>query len=641
LSNPFSRRGFIKTTAAGSVGLLSTLHGFSEYDFDSAAANNALYTLSKQLVTEWGRTLFYLQVKDNTQDNNYGGIVCPTYKIVHGRVGDAMYPFLHIAHRDNDSRYVDSAILLYRWIEKNVSQEDGSWLNEPVKGSWKGTTIFTIIALCDALHYHGALLDNAFKKEMTDRLKKAGDYVYNNFTLDYGNINYPIAASYGLTLLGDLLDIPKYKVKGKEFAQLAMQHITKKDGLLFGEGDLLASPKGCVAVDLGYNVEESLPNLVMYGLLTKDEEVLQQVIRSLRAHAQFMLPDGGWDNSWGTRNYKWTYWGSRTSDGCQPAYALLADRDPLFYKVALKNTELLQKCTHEGLLYGGPHYVSHGVPPSVHHTFCHIKALTTILDHKKVEPKINPSKIVLPREEKYGVRDFSDIQTWLIAYGWFRATVTGYDKEYKKTKGGHATGGALTMLWHEKAGPLLTASMNEYQLIEAGNMQADPDPQSICLTPRIELLSGGTRYMNISDLAATINITEEKKTVAVSTASKLVDKDQNNPATGVVNCKVSYLLIDNKLKCQFSCDPFAVAGGKPTVIFPVISPTGEAIKIIDEHTLTITKENALVKITSNVKITILPDVNGRVFNFVPGLEAVPLAMEGNEVTITLEVISGS
>jgi hypothetical protein len=274
----------------------------------------------------------------------------------------------------------------------------------------------------------------------------------------------------------------------------------------------------------------------------------------------------------------------------------------------------------------------------VHHTFCHIKALTTILDHKKVEPKINPSKIVLPREEKYGVRAFNDIQTSLIAYGWFRATVTGYDKEYKKTKGGHATGGALTMLWHEKAGPLLTASMNEYQLIEAGNMQADPDPQSICLTPRIELQSGSNRFMNINDLAATINITEEKKTVAISTVSKLVDKDQHNPATGMVNCKVSYLLIDNRLECRFSYDP--VAGQKPTVIFPVISPSSEAIKIIDEHTLTITKENALVKITSNVKIAILPDANGRVFNFVPGLEAVPLAMEGNEVTVTLEVISG-
>ena len=47
---------------------------------------------------------------------------------------------------------------------------------------------------------------------------------------------------------------------------------------------------------------------------------LREVIASMRTHMEFMLPDGGWDNSWGTRNYKWTWWGSRTSDGCQPAY---------------------------------------------------------------------------------------------------------------------------------------------------------------------------------------------------------------------------------------------------------------------------------------------------------------------------------
>jgi hypothetical protein len=636
-----TRRRFIKTTAAGSLGILTTLQGLGHLGNNDVAVNNDLHAISKKLVHEWGATLLKLQVLDKARTNDYGGIWCPTNKLVHGRVGDAMYPFLHLAHTTKDNRYLDGAILLYRWIEQHVSQDDGSWLNEPVKGAWKGTTIFTIIALCDALQYHGALLDNNFKKEMTDRLQKAGEYVYNNFSLDYGNINYPISAAYGLTLLGEMLDIQKYKTKGKEFAHQAIQYITKQNGLLYGEGDILyqASPKGCYAVDLGYNVEESLPNLAMYGLLTKDEEVLQAVTRSLQAHAQFMLPDGGWDNSWGTRNYKWTYWGSRTSDGCQPAYALLADRDPQFYQVALKNTELLQQCTHEGLLYGGPHYVSHGVPPSVHHTFCHIKALATILDHEKVEPKTSPSKLVLPRQEVYGIRTFEEIQTSLISYGGFRATVTGYDKEYKKTKAGHATGGALTMLWHDKTGPLLTASMNEYQLIEAGNMQTDTDPHSICLTPRIELQSGDVRYTNINDLTAAIAFTEDKKTVNINTTSKLVDKDQKNPAQGAINNKISYLLIDNRLECRFAYDNSQATGEKPRVIFPVIAKTGEEVKVINEHTLTITKPKAVVKITSNVKISLLPTTNGRVFNFVPGLEAVPLTMEGQEVRISLEVIT--
>jgi hypothetical protein len=638
LSYLFSRRRFLQGTTAGGIGLLTGLQGMDQWLRDTPFLQDGLYDISKQLVALWGQSLLNLQLLGAAAKDDYGGIYCPTNKLVHGRVGDTIYPFLKLARQTNDQRYVDGAVLLYRWMERRVSQEDGSWLNEPVKGAWKGTTIFSIIALCDALHHHGDLLDEPFKQEVRTRLRKAGDYVYNNFSIDYGNINYPISAAYGLTLLGEQLDVPQYKAKGREFAHLALSHFTKKDGFLYGEGDAYqASAKGCYAIDLGYNVEESLPNLALYGLLTRDEEILQAVTHFLQTHMELMLPDGGWDNSWGTRNYKWTYWGSRTSDGCQPAYALLADRDPRFYKVALKNTELLQQCTHEGLLYGGPHYVSHKVPPSVHHTFCHIKALTTILDHAPVVPVTPVSKLVLPREEAYGSRLLADIQTWLISKGRYRATVTGYDKEYKKTKNGHATGGALTMLWHEATGPLITASMNEYQLIEAGNMQVDTDPLSICLTPRIELNTGDDAYMNICDLTADIQVGEVRDTTMVTTRSKLVNKDQQSPSTGVVNCKVQYRFAPNKFRCRFSYEG-PVGNNNVRVVFPLISHSGEVVKNIDARTLTVDKGNVVVKLTSNRDILLLPTSNGRVFNFVPGLEAIPLTFEGEEVNVELEVL---
>ncbi len=635
----FSRRKFIKTTAMSGTGLLAGLHGIASLNWPQPAISNELYTLSDQLVRLWGQTLLNLQVTDAARTVEYGGILCPTYKIVHGRVGDTIYPFLHLAAKTKDVRYVDGAKQLYRWMERTVSQEDGSWLNEPVKGAWKGTTIFSIIALCDALHYHGGLLDETFKQELRTRLKKAGDYVYNTFTIDYGNINYPITASYGLTLLGEILDHHPYKVKGRELAHQALSFFTKKDSLLFGEGDpyYRASPKGCFSVDLGYNVEESLPSLVMYGLLTKDEEVLQVVTRSLQAHMEFMLPDGGWDNSWGTRNYKWTYWGSRTSDGCQPAYALLAGRDPRFYRVALKNTQLLQQCTYDGLLYGGLHYKSHKVPPSVHHTFCHIKALTTILDREPAQPPAAGQKIILPREETHDSRFFPDIQTWLISKGSYRATITGYDREYKKTKNGHATGGVLSMLWHEAAGPLLTASMNEYQLYEAGNMQVDNDPLSICLTPRIEVKLGNTWYSNSCDLQAQMKEKTTDDMTVVTTWSRLVDGSQQSPATGEVQCMVYYMFMPNKIKIIFTYKG-NVPKGSVRVVFPLISPTGENVQFINKRTITIDKPGAVVKLRANKPIQQLPTTGGRVFNFVPGLEAIPLVMEGKVIKLELEVL---
>jgi len=586
---------------------------------------------------QWAKGLLDLQVTDKSRTLDYGGIWCPADKAVHGRVGDSIYPFFYLADKTKDSKYIDASVLLFRWMESRVSQPDGSWLNEPVKGSWKGTTVFAAIALAEAVKNHGTLMDPQFKTEVTNRLKKAGDYIHDNFTLDYGNINYPVTASYGLSLLGEILDVAKFKVKGKELAHQGLQLVTKNNYLLSGEGDPLYQPskKGCFSIDLGYNVEESLPALVLYAKLAKDNEVLEIANKCLAGHLEFMLPDGGWDNSWGTRIYKWTYWGSRTSDGCQTAYALMADHDPRYYKAALRNTQLMQQCTHGNLLTGGPHFNTHKVAPCVHHTFSHIKALTNILEYGDGVAR-SIDHIKLPCEENYGSRFITDIQTALIAKGSYKATVTGYDREYKKTKNGHATGGALSMLWHEKTGPLMVASMNDYQMFEAGNQQIDDDPNSIPLTPRIELKLNGSIYMNISDLNATIDVKDEGARVIVTTHSKLVDKDQKSPPTGDINCKIIYSFTNDKVTLKFSHDKVDNSG-QVKIIFPVIAKSSEKLNTITANQLIIHKDSAQVKLSANHPIAQLPSTNGRVFNFVPGYEAIPFYIAQNDAVIELEI----
>ena len=81
-------------------------------------------------------------------------------------------------------------------------------------------------------------------------------------------------------------------------------------------------------MDIGYNLEESLPSFLQYTVKTGNASLKEQVIRVLKRHLLFMLDDGGMDNSFGTRNYKWTYWGSRTSDGCVLGCLLAASGEP-------------------------------------------------------------------------------------------------------------------------------------------------------------------------------------------------------------------------------------------------------------------------------------------------------------------------
>src|SRR6185437_16940413 len=125
--------------------------------------------------------------------------------------------------------------------------------------------------------------------------------------------------------------------------------------------------------------------------------------------------------------------------------------DPRFLEAARRNTQLMSRCTHNGLLYGGPDYFVHGDLPCIHHTFTHAKSLATVLDSAaKLEPT---PRLRLPREEAYGLKTYPEINIHLAAIGDWRATVTGYDWEYAEhvqsgggAGGGHASGGALSLL---------------------------------------------------------------------------------------------------------------------------------------------------------------------------------------------------
>jgi hypothetical protein len=634
---PLNRRGFIKTTALAGAGLTMMPAMRSMSHSQGMNKDISLTNLSLNLLKDWCEGMLNYQLADVHSKGLDGGLICPACSLIHGRCGDAIYPLLFMADHTGDSKYLESALALYNWMENNVSWYDGSWVNDVnSKKPWKLTTVFGAIALAEGIYYHANVLDAKTINKWKKRLRKAGDFIYENIYIGRTNINYPVTLCYAMALLGRLLDDDRYIKNARNTASEVLNYFSENDQLLYGEGMPYdkKSPKGCVPVDLGYNVEESLPALVLYAQLMDDEKVLSKTIESLHAHAGFMLPDGAWDNSWGTRNFKWTYWGSRTSDGCQPAYALLADKSPEFYKVACQNTALLKKCTENGLLHGGPHYMSHGIAPCIHHTFCHAKALACILNHKIPEPYRNRDKIELPRSKEYGVKVFNDIQTYLIAKGKWRATITGYDREYY-FKNGHATGGALTMLWHKECGPVVCASMNEYQLVEADNMQMHSDPYYMPLTPRLQYVEDDVHFMNIADLGAKVSHEETKQAVVFHTQAALVDKDQNNPSFGRIDCNMDYRVEGERMHIVINGKQEMPKGCR--YIIPIISTNNQKVEKRDKQVI-IHKDKGIVKIAGNTIPEILPSKNGRVFNYVPGMEAVPIAFDfDNSGTIKVQI----
>jgi hypothetical protein len=315
---------------------------------------------------------------------------------------------------------------------------------------------------------------------------------------------------------------------------------------------------------------------------------------------------------------------------------LLADRNPAFGTAAIRNFQLMRECTHNGLLYGGPHYFAHGVPPCVHHTFTHAKALTTVLNETKSFKKLE-SGAPLPREIATGVKEFPEIDTSLAAFGPWRATISGSDWLYHDCF--HATGGALATLYHEKIGPVFVSSLAKYIMAEPNNMQPLPDGVDFPLAPRVEMRVGDKWYTNLYDLTAKITCKQYKDQIKFEVETRLVDEKQQDPPGGLMKFSLAYALAAYEVAIW--AEPEATVKGEWSLVLPVISKEGEkvtfdmlagpvpAAKVEKPDGWVILESNASINHTSIGKME--PAIaRDRVFNLVPGMQAVPFVMEGKD-----------
>ena len=618
------RRNFIQLSTLAGLGISLPIAGILNSCENHPEHSLEFKNLISGLLKDWCDGMINVQINNPNNLEEHGALGCPSCSHIHGRCMDAVYPFLYMADTTGEKKYVEAAKLVMTWAENNVSQEDGAWTVIRNPKSWKGITVFGAIALAEALHYHGHVLEDATQKEWTKRLDKAGQYIYDTFTIDFTNINYPGTAVYGLNLIGNILNRDDFKAKSKKLASEVKAYFTANEGLLFGEckkSSSKLSEKGLHGVDLGYNVEETLNSLVMYALKEKDEELLQILTKSLNSHLEFMLPDGAWDNSWGNRMYKWSYWGSRTCDGSQPAFGMMAHINPAFGTAAVKNTELLQRCTADGLIHGGPGFVEAGIPPCVHHTFTHAKPLTALLDHWDHLPEIN-SNASLPRATVDGVKHFKDLDVYLFARGDWRGTVSAYDAEYHyQYDFRQASGGALGVLFHNRVGLLCAASMAEYHMVEKNNQQPQPG-KDICLTPRIETFKDKVWYTNLYDLPATVTSKDENGNIELLANVKLKDVDRNVIENTASEFFISYICSADIMKIKVNSKQVV---SEPTAfVLPIVSPNKEVFNQVSDTEISIQKPEGLVTVKANAPIRIKEMEGSRTFNMVPGVEALPL-----------------
>jgi hypothetical protein len=650
----FTRRELLRRSATGAA-LLAARSAFptvaamvaGRVPADAETRPQAEERLYADTLRVWCDGLLERQVTEFRDPALYGGLLCPSCVLIHGRCGDAVYPLLRMAHTTGEAKYVRAAMLVHEWSQAQVSRPDGSWVNDVTLSTWQGITVFHAIALAEALEHHGEVLDAATRAKWKDRLAAAAKFLDGFITIETGNVNYPVTATLAFQLCGRVLGDSHYFDRAHALAQEVMGQFTP-DGFLFGEGHPLKgiSPKGCRPVDIGYNVEESLPSLALYSLLAEDKPVQEQVIAAMKTHMEFLLPDGAWDNSFGTRNYKWSWWGSRTSDGCEPGFVLMSKFDPRFREVARRNLELMAACTHNGLLYGGPGYLEHGDLPCIHHTFTHSKALATTLDRGTFLAD-SDERPRLPRDEAYGLKSFPPVGTKLAAIGPWRATVTEYDWEYTEhvqpgagnLGGGHVSGGALSMLYHETIGPILTASMTEYLMVEIANQQQYRDGRHMDLTPRVEYVSqtSGETYTNLNDFKAVLAANRAADEIVFNAEGQLLTPSRKPVPTDEVRYHMIYRLRESGVEIVASAS--GVVSGPLRLIVPVISRNGDGVEQADARTVRVVKAKGTVTVHTDAADGFDRAFQEKTFNLVPGFEAFPFAVTmapGKEVRVSLQ-----
>jgi len=584
------------------------------------------------LLKEWCDALVEHQLI-HSSENIDGGMICPGCAIMHGRAADAIYPLLYMANKTGESHYLRAAEKVFAWGETNVAAPDSSWYNDVNFSSWKGITVFNVIVLGETLKDFGHLLAKETYDRWQNSLKKQATYIYKVIRPGYGNVNYPASTCYALTLAAEFTGEEKYKTRAKELSHSILEFFTPNNSFIFGEGNpYVKSPKGLFPVDLGYNVEETLPNLMWYAEEVGDSSLKEKIKQSMDTHIRFMLPDGAWDNSWGTRNYKWSYWGSRTSDGCIALCNLLAKTDPIYAEVGYRNFELLKQCTHNGLLYGGMHYVSAGYPACLHHTFEHAKSLALALKHGFTKPE---SRMKLP-SEKDGTTYFEDLDLWTITTNGWRATLTGYDVDYHKT-GGNAHGGTLSLLWNQYTGPLLAAAMTEYTLEEPANMQMRKGMQNYNSTFHIFYQENGTKYTSIPFKNAMIEQQETTEGIKFLVRTELQTKNYQIPDSGSIPLEIIYWFKKGEIEIQILSKNKEATDLKAFI--PLISVANENYHSY-ENGFYIEKPNCDLSLTSEQgTLSLLPvEQNGRAFNPVPGFEFLPFELSFNgEARLKIEI----
>lgn len=531
-----------------------------------------MYSHMSQLVMKFCEALLEAQV--NSEDSWDGGITCPYCKCIHGRAGDAIFPMYFVYLHSKQEKFLTAARKLVAYTQR-TQLYDGSWTSHEM-GTWKGTTVFKLLSLIhayDILDRQGMTEDALNLKAMIAKAAQWTSTVFGEEIIE-NNVNYFVTSALVLEWSSRILGVPEYALQGKKLiAKYGLGNLNR-DGFLLGE----STKKSITSVDIGYNLDLSLGVMAEYALLTGSEVVKAETVRALRAHVQFVYPDGSIDNSFGCRSCKWTLFGSKTAHGSQIALCLLCDVDPVFARAAELNVKYLEGLLSPDYLIGyGPDYWNYYQLGCIHSTFNRADALAIALTYGR---KPSTLAVKIPTEEFFGGRHYTSLNVTHVRTEHIMATISAFATHNAPT------GGSLSYLWSDQAGPVQVGCVTEYDREdEPQNIPEYPIPYGGPTTPRMEALIGGRNFSNLYEYEAALDTHENEGKVMVRAQGRLRSKETSAWEDSGLWYSIDYIFGDDWVEKVYRFDLQSDCK-KLSVIEPIVcSPrsqyfmTGSTIKI--------------------------------------------------------------
>ncbi len=548
------------------------------------------------LLKKWMDGMLEFRVENIKNPRLHGGFLCPACGLVHGRCFDAVLPFCYLYKHEKKEKYLTAARELMDY-SKTLRMDDGIYFND-FNTAWFGISSFYADALIETLDTCADALPDDFKERINSEILTIGEAVRVRFMNEgfYPAVNYFVSAIPLMARLYKITDDKKYLDAALYFKNIIINRITD-DNLLYGEGlDGMdkKTPKGFRAVDLGYNIDESYAFLIKAGKLLEDEELLELGIRLSKEALWFMLPDGAIDNSWGSRSAKWTYYGSRTSDGTGCLFALLKDI-PEMREVAARQLELLEACTDdEGLLAGGVWYSDAEEPSCIHHLFSHAKSLVAIAESRMETER----KTELPLDNFEGARSYPSVGVHIASSGDMYASFSENDLDYLGNKRLNPLGGVLTLLYSRSLrSPIIAATQTTGYKVEPKNTQDLKNGEQIKSgTIRI----ANDKYKSFHSLNFEANFDSE----ALEFSSKGILTSSGGEQKG--EYRHSYKLMPDGISITACSED----GGK--LILPLVLKPNESAGIGENNQLILLREGGSVELSSEGEISV--DLKERSFN---------------------------